>query len=268
MRTMFDSVAAYDCPKGAQLYAGYVDGNYQSYLPMVGLFPGAVHVSITVHGNPAHMCDVEFGAMTPMQAAQWVQQRRALGFTPTVYCSLSNVTAVLADCQAIGVKLPVQFAIADWDESPIFPAPPPGAMFVSKQYRHDLHINGFNYDISSVVDYWPGVDDGLDPQGGGTPITGDDMTPAEHQLLQDIHDRLAKIDTMSFAVSNSILPAVADMRPNVDAMAPQVASIAQAVGSLSSGGVDADALAATVVAALNASFPPAVIALMAQKLGA
>lgn len=159
MRVMYDSVRASGCPHGAQLYAGYIDGNYQSYHDMVRLFPGAVHVSITVHGSPAQMCDVENGAMTPAGAANWVIARRVAGYIPTVYCSYSNVATVLAECHARRVVMPVQFAIADWDDSPNFPPAPNGAVFVSKQYRHDLHTPpGANYDISSVVDHWPGVD--------------------------------------------------------------------------------------------------------------
>lgn len=222
MRVMYDSVRASGCPTGAQLYAGYVDdnvnGDFTSYPDMVRLFPGARHVSITIKGSPAHMYDVEKGAGTPAAAAAWVKQRRALGFTPTVYCSYAAISSVLAECIRQGVKLPVQFACAFWDGSPTFPAAPSGAALVSKQYDHDIHVGTLNYDISSVVAHWPGVDDGLDPLGGGTP-EGDDMQPDERQWLKDLHDRLGKFDTEYFADVNTIAPAVGRIEAAIQGLA-------------------------------------------------
>ena len=48
-----------------------------------------------------------------------------------------------------------------------------------------------------------------------TSLQEDDMTPEQARQLADVHARLAKIDNTAFAISNSILPAVADIRPKV-----------------------------------------------------
>jgi len=46
----------------------------------------------------------------------------------------------------------------------------------------------------------------------------DDMTPDQAKQLAELHDRLAKIDNINFAIHNQVAPAVADMRPKVQAL--------------------------------------------------
>lgn len=269
MRTMYDSVRADGCPSDGQLLAGYVDGDFPSYAGMLPLANGRKVLSITITGLPAHLYDVEFGAGTPAGAAQWVIRQRVAGFIPTIYTSLSNVPTVLAECKRLGVVLPVQFSVAAWDGSPNFPAPMAGVEWMSKQYLHDLHDRGLNYDVSSVVDFWPGVDTGLDPQGGGTLLGGFLMALSDAEqtealaILREWRTREGKFDTEFFAINNSILPAVASLGTKVTALQTAVSNI-----SVGGGSVDVDALATALAGALGASLPAAVVAALAQKLGA
>ncbi len=53
-----------------------------------------------------------------------------------------------------------------------------------------------------------------------SPYEGADMTPEQAKQLQDLHDRLAKFDTLSYA-SGLMLPAVADIRAKVAVLAGQ-----------------------------------------------
>ena len=77
---MFDSAEDTEFPRGAQAYAGYVDGQIASqpnYSWIVAEFPNAHHLSITLSaGEDADCLDIENGAATPGQAAGWWQRQR------------------------------------------------------------------------------------------------------------------------------------------------------------------------------------------------
>lgn len=260
MRTMFDSVSAHSIPPGAQLVAGYTNGDFPSYWDLAALFPTLRRISITVDPDDfqAHMCDVEAGDFTPMQAVQFIADGRARGLTKTVYCSRSNVDPVLADARTIGVALPIQFSIALWDEDPTIPTPPPGALFMSKQYRHDIHEGDFNYDISSVVDHWPGVDTGLDPFGGGTQLGGFLMALTDAQQIDLYTDQQQD----HYTIQNQLLPAVAAIRTQVNAIAGVVGKPVTAVMTPE----DEQALATEITANLTQTLPSAVVAAIAAAL--
>ncbi|MFF1469155.1 hypothetical protein [Streptomyces mirabilis] len=149
-RTMYDAITPQNIPAGAQLVAGYADGRYANMAAMAARFPRATRVGIAVsHTTAARVLDVESGDATPQGAVQWCTQTMAAvaNHELTVYCNTDTWPLVRAAFQAAGVAEP-QYWIAHYDGDP---AIPDGA--VAKQYK-----NTAGYDVSSVRDYWPGVD--------------------------------------------------------------------------------------------------------------
>lgn len=152
MRTMYDSVNATSPPAGAQLYAGYIDitnEGLDSYSGLVARFPNAIVIPIATKSttNAGTILDVENGDATPAEAVQWVVMRRAAGATPTVYCSTSAWSGIQQDFINANVAQP-PYWVANYNNEATVPA---GA--VAHQY-----VDTGGYDISAVVDYWPGVD--------------------------------------------------------------------------------------------------------------
>lgn len=149
MRTMYDSVNPSRIPRDAEIVAGYVNGPYAWSDTDWALFPNAVHVGIAVRAsyNGGQVLDVEKGDATPVQAPGWVKMRREAGIDPTIYCSSSWWSTIGRAFDAAGVPAP-HYWIAHYDLNPTVPA---GA--VAKQYA-----NTSGYDLSSVHDFWPGVD--------------------------------------------------------------------------------------------------------------
>jgi len=153
VRTMFDGVTPGAVPAGAQLYAGYLDGMYQSYSALAARYPDAVHVPIAVSAylNAGAVLDVEAGDATSEQAVNWVLLRRLTGADPTVYCNTSTWSYVRAAFQTHDVPEP-HYWVAQYVADPTrVPAIPTGA--VALQY-YDYG----GYDASVVLDHWPGVD--------------------------------------------------------------------------------------------------------------
>ncbi|HZP55022.1 hypothetical protein [Actinocrinis sp.] len=136
-----------------KLVAGYDDGAYAWSPAHWALFPGLVHVHIAVFAttNSGTVLDCEPGNCTPAQSVDWVLMRRKAGADPTVYCNQLDPTvgwpAVRAAFRARGVAEP-HYWVADYDGVTAIPA---GA--VAKQYE-----DAGAFDLSSVADYWPGVD--------------------------------------------------------------------------------------------------------------
>lgn len=151
MRTMYDSVTASNIPRNAQMVAGYVDGSYKWSRSDWALFPNAVHVPIAVFSttNDGVVGDCEKGDMTPGGSVAWVELRRAAGISPTIYCSQSLWPTVRAAFQSAGVAEPPYWIAAYPGFGP--DTIPAGA--VAHQFR-----DAGPYDLSTVADYWPGVD--------------------------------------------------------------------------------------------------------------
>jgi len=149
MRKMYDSVNPARIPRDAQIVAGYVNGPYKWSDTDWALFPNAIHVGIAVRASfdGGEVLDVEPGDATPAQAPNWVLMRRARGVDPTIYCNESTWPTVVRAFDAAGV-VPPHYWIAHYDGDERIPI---GA--VAKQYR-----NTADWDISSVADYWPGID--------------------------------------------------------------------------------------------------------------
>lgn len=148
-------------PGGMDLYAGYVDGRYQSYAPAVARFGARKVIPIAVFSttNAGLVGDCETGDMTPATAVTWVVMRRRAGVDPTVYCSLALWGAVQAAFATAGVPQP-HYWIAAYPG--IGAALYPGA--IAHQY-----VDTGAYDLSVVVDYWPGFDSAPVPGPAPTP---------------------------------------------------------------------------------------------------
>lgn len=181
MRTMYDAVTPGNILKAnphPQMVAGYLNGIYTWTASDWALFPGAVHLGISVRASDhiGHVIDVEIGDATPAESVDWVLARRAAGADPSLYCNASTWPAVVAAFSARGVPLPHWWG-AQYDGNP---ALLPGS--VAKQYLGDIAPG---IDISSVADYWPGVD-----TGPAAPTVSATTTPATQkgaEIMDPIH---------------------------------------------------------------------------------
>ena len=156
---MFDALpgAFHGIPADAQLVAGYIDSGGPQYPVMTdaewALYPNAVHVRIATQAgtNDGHVLDVESGDATPEQAPGWVKMRRAAGADPSVYCSSSAWQTVRDQFAAQGIPEP-HWWIASYSQPPDTTIP---AGAVAHQWGGNMDGG---YDVSSVADFWPGVD--------------------------------------------------------------------------------------------------------------
>lgn len=155
MRLMYDSTNAADVPAGGELYAGYVDGDYQTAAQLVKRFPHATVITITVDGThtAADVIDRETGDVEPDAAATWAVTKVAAGAFPVIYVNRSSwpaVKAAIANAQLR--RRDVGYWIADWTGQPHNLR---GALAV--QYA-DPATSGGHYDTSAVYGLWPGID--------------------------------------------------------------------------------------------------------------
>ena len=166
-RTMYDGVEASSVPAGAAIYAGYDDGTWQSYDPLVSKYPSALHVSICVTSSgTARVLDVESGDASPTDAPGWAEKERADGNAyPVVYMNESTWSSVVSAFSDQGVAAPLYWVAAYVDDPSTVPAIPSGA--IALQY-YDYG----GYDASVVADYWPG----LDPAPASSEDEDDDMS--------------------------------------------------------------------------------------------
>jgi hypothetical protein len=164
VRTMYDAVTAANIPADARMVAGYIDRI--KLIPWStedwARFPRAVKVTIVKKAdtNDGHVLDVELGDAKPGEAPGWARMRREAGAVPTVYCNLATWPEVRSAFSSAGVAEP-HYWIAHYDGDPTIPD---GA--IAKQYLGNVAPG---YDVSSVLDYWPGVD-GQEPASTGVEI--------------------------------------------------------------------------------------------------
>lgn len=174
-RIMYDGIDsdAEIIPTNAQLVAGYVDGDYAWSTADWARFPRSVHVRIAVRSrtNAGSVLDVETGDATPAASVDWVLLRRGAGADPTVYCNASTWPAVRAAFHARSVPEP-HYWIADYNGSTAIPA---GA--IAHQYAE-----ASRWDLSSVADYWPGVDPAPNPTPAPIPEDVMQMQPYLGQI--------------------------------------------------------------------------------------
>jgi hypothetical protein len=168
-RMMYDGVTADTVPAGAAIYAGYVDGNWQSYDALVAAYPSARHVAICVtSSDDARVLDVESGDATPDEAPAWAARQRAAGNPyPVVYMDESAWSTVQTAFSDQGVAAPLYWVASYVDDPTKVPDLPDGAIALQ------FYDYG-GYDASVAADYWPGLDPA--PVATSTEDEDDDMT--------------------------------------------------------------------------------------------
>lgn len=154
-RTMYDGITPALLPVGGDLYAGYVDGHWPDAEAIAARFPGkpVVRIAVRPTTDDGVVGDGPPDNGTWAEWVQWVVRRRAAHVDPTMYTNASSWAAGIRAFMAAGVPEP-HWWIAHYDGDPAIPA---GA--VAKQ-----HTETAGYDVSSVADYWPGVDPAPKPQ--------------------------------------------------------------------------------------------------------
>jgi hypothetical protein len=161
---MYDSTNPNDIPLSAVMVAGYIDGIYA--WPAFGWlrFAGKPSVKITAVNADlnADVIDIESGAMSVAQAIAWAIAKHARGQYFTFYFSYDPVVnhatydQLQAGMNAAGIH---SFGMwyANWNNNPnLYPN------FIAHQYANPA-LTGAHYDLSVVLDYWPGVDPGPPP---------------------------------------------------------------------------------------------------------
>jgi hypothetical protein len=153
MSTMYDGINTDAATiarviKPGDKLAYYNDGRYAWTKEEIALFPNNEHVTITVLGGAADVCDCETGDMTPDEAAAWVRKRKLAGYLrPTVYRSLALMKDIRNATGGLIMGKDWDSWVADYDNSPTNVYE--GA--AAKQYRSTA-----GYDVSEVYDEnWP-----------------------------------------------------------------------------------------------------------------
>jgi hypothetical protein len=233
---MWDGVTAGNLPTNAQLVAGYLTGRYAWSAADWARFPNSVHVGIATQAqyDVGVVLDVETGDATPAQAPGWVTARRAAGIDPTVYCNSSTWPEVRAAFQSAGVVEP-WYWIAHYD---LQPTPLPAGA-VAKQYQSTA-----GYDLSSVANYWPGVDHRMAPTENPNGILDwDDVGLI--MKFGNVANVQAPGQPINYVTLGSVLRA--DPVALIRALATQVTALSNQVAALSTvSGADPAALAKAV----------------------
>jgi hypothetical protein len=159
MRLMYDSVRPNEIPADAEMVALYVDGLYAASEKDWKRFEHSVKVRISAIGMNlnAHVFDCEPGCIWPVSdVVPCVVGARKLGIDPTVYVNeMNHWAAVRQAFNTAGVPQP-HYWVANYDGRANYVSP--GA--VARQYANpEMEQTGGHYDLSAVVDFWPGVDE-------------------------------------------------------------------------------------------------------------
>ncbi len=202
MRSMADSTNPYDIPKGRfDLVAGYTDGLYAWSANGWAFHSTSRQVRICAVSldMSAQVADVENGALTPEDGAEFVRRKYARGEIPTLYFSISLRPVVYAAVTGLGLDLNAGLQIwwADWDGRPVLD----GDYGVAKQYANPT-LSGGHYDLSIVRDYWPGVDP-LPPAPvfGGATGAVDSWARVQVLVDADLEVSIAGLDALQSTVN-------------------------------------------------------------------
>lgn len=134
----------------ASVVAGYLDGQWPDFYPLAQATPQLRHVSIATRPKTTRVLvyDVEAGNMSPAEAVGAVVGDRASGIiAPCCYVEYANWNALRNAFASNRIAEPLYW-VGLWDGNPQIM---PDAF--AKQYANTL-----SFDISSVPDYWPGLD--------------------------------------------------------------------------------------------------------------
>lgn len=255
MRDMYDSVNANAIPQNAPMVAGYVDGIFKWSQANWNRFPNAIKIRISAIGatTDAEVFDVEVGCIwPPSNVVPLVVAARAKGIIPTVYVNRQNDWQhTAAEFHYAGVPEPLWW-VAEYNGVREVPA---GS--IGKQHSHpnDKDYNGVrplrkwetgqHFDLSSMVDFWPGVDSTVDG--------GDEFLMGLPQWQQErIFERVLSMSA-GVAGQNFDGPQFADERAQVVAIRESLANITGVLVALANDDTNNVVLTDEQLAALQAS---------------
>lgn len=153
-REQFDTVTLSTVPAGAQFLAGYTDGHWPTFGPMVRSFPSAKVKSIAVFfGDVAQCGDFEPGDMGPELAVQWFHfEQNHLVLKPCIYSSWWEFTnQIIPNLNRAGIPRSAYWA---WDADYVY-YPRLDAGFDATQWTNKAH--GLNLDESTATLAFLGV---------------------------------------------------------------------------------------------------------------
>jgi peptidoglycan hydrolase-like protein with peptidoglycan-binding domain len=102
---MYDSINARGMPAGADIYAGYFDGNFANIDEVIAAWPGKYHLSISPFGSDGAMCtDIEPGNVGPADGPLFFRNPGHGGAVkPWIYTMASWSTQVQQVMTAAGI---------------------------------------------------------------------------------------------------------------------------------------------------------------------
>lgn len=220
---MYDAVTPSNIPSNAQMVAGYVNGRYAWKDSDWTRFPNAIHVTIAGHpdNTTSEVLDYENGDFSDSDVVSGVTVRRSNGVDPTVYCS-EGIWAHVRDLFTnAGVAQPHYWVAA---------YPGAGASIPAGAVAHQYTDAG-PYDISVVVDFWPGVD-----TGGITMPNLQDNDPNFLQLCARIGAMFSDLQTAGQALTGAPLPNETNqLMVEVQSLTAAVAALTTKVNALQAG---------------------------------
>lgn len=101
---MFDSVNVSALPSGSSAVAGYLSGNWPTWLSLRNAFPRAYRIPVAIRATPVYrslvgrmVClDIEPGDATPAEGGPWAKGEIGLGVKPCEYANESTMPEVKA----------------------------------------------------------------------------------------------------------------------------------------------------------------------------
>lgn len=151
---MYDTTTLATVPANPRVVAGYVDGHWQTYLPLKSKFPKAIAKSIAVFSWDRAQCgDFEPGDMNPGQVVKWYKDEVKAGYAkPCIYSSFWEFTQqIIPLLNANGIHRSAYWA---WDANYTF-IPHIDAGFDATQWTDVSH--GLNLDESMVTYAFAGI---------------------------------------------------------------------------------------------------------------
>jgi hypothetical protein len=154
---MYDSIDVAEIPRDAEAVAGYVGGQWPTWVLVTQRWPKAHRLSIAVRADQDADClDVETGDATTEQAPGWVRRQQARAIArPVIYAQLSNMPGVLAALAAEGIhRGQVRIWTAHWGmgEHICGPACGSGLLTVADATQWTDRVKGRNLDQSLCAD--------------------------------------------------------------------------------------------------------------------
>jgi hypothetical protein len=187
--TMYDSVTVANLPRGAQAYAGYVDGNYANF----GSLPPAAHkLDIAVFASDNATClDVEPGNATNADVYSWFLRQMQRGvWRPVVYTNGGNIDAMVATMTANGFsRSTYRLWSAHYTNQHICGPSTCGICHTACDGTQWASNNSYDTSV---------LNDGFFGGGGPSPLGGEDVTPAVCYFENDLYMAILGTDHVPY----------------------------------------------------------------------